>query len=245
MHIKLCDFIFKAKQLIKPNKNSNILVSSFKSFDSTSYDSGIDNSSSSINYSSKNNQPKISISSSSCSFNEDSSVTPSSIFSIPLSNLENIDQVYSAPISFNLSDSSSSKNSSYNYLISPTDESGYLIPINLINNFNKKITKPQSRVKNTTNIQLTRSFSTRSAYQSAINNSTVESLSYGNHRATICEQLTNEDNFNENIEYIDDQDKKIIFNEYCIKCSGKLIETENSRVNHFIFYLNNEKSLNL
>jgi hypothetical protein len=186
-----------------------------------------------------NNQPKISISSSSYSFNEESSATPSSVFSIPLSNLENYDQVYSTPNSSNLSNSSSSKSSS-SYLTSPTDENGYLVPINLVKNYNKNTTKTETPTKIVTNNHLTRSFSTRSSYQSSAN--IVKSINVDNHRATICEQLNNEentDNNHENIEYIDENDKKIILNEYCIKCNTNLNLNENiSKKVLFMFMLN-------
>jgi hypothetical protein len=225
----------KAKQLIRSNKLGSFSGSSStntqKSFDSC--DSGIDTNLSSSTTSSSSssssggssgftNSSKITASSS-CSFitsfissntsadsaaqlNYTTSKSSTSSGSGSGSGSDNsYDQVYTAPSSSSC-DSASNKTSSSTYLMSPIDESGYLVPVvNL--NFNNKISLLNSQNKATKlsngqsvgcNNQLTRSFSTRSAYatsnnggasagSSHNNNNQILSSKFNQNRVTICE----------------------------------------------------------
>jgi hypothetical protein len=129
--------------------------------------------------------------------------------------LENYDQVYFLPSSS--TNSNSSKTGSSAYLISPLDESGYLVPINNINSSqfsNEKSTEIAFRLskKLNNNHHLTRSFSTRSAFSGSQFQSKNKDLK--NNRATICEQqITN----NAICHTSDD---------LCLKCNSKLDKQE-------------------
>ncbi len=178
---------------MKMNKLTNLPMTQQSSFESC--DSGIDTNSSSstassIKYSVSNssNSSKLSTSSS-CSFatasatatNSDSSSTTSPKSSESNSPNEAVyDPFYSSSSSEN---SNPSKASSSAYLISPLDESGYLVPIVNFSNGTSTSFAPSS-----TPSQLTRSFSTRSAYNSSAPSNPSKKFNFKN-RATICEQI--------------------------------------------------------
>lgn len=90
--------------------------------------------------------------------------------------------------------SASLKNSDSSYLISPIDESGYLVPI-----VNNPILKNMP-LRKSSNSQLIRSFSTRSAYSTQHHNN----QNLMSNRATICEEI------------------RCTHQNYCIRCNSKL-----------------------
>lgn len=131
------------------------------------------------------------------------------------------DQVYSSPSNSSALSTSSSSSSS-GYLMSPLDESGYLVPIvNLIQCCDTSLNKcdiKQKLIQNNDIIQLTRSQSTRSAYTTCSSNLTSSSSFYShfnnNHRATICEKL-------------DDDKSTSVQHNFCIKCNCRLEKSRN------------------
>jgi hypothetical protein len=198
-----------AKQLIKLNKPSTTPATGINSTNTiiiteSSYDSGIES-----NASSKASSISSKISTSStCSFST-SPCSSSSNVNTKLSSNENYDQVYSST-----SNSSSSKNSS-SYLLSPIDESGYLVPIVNFTNTSEHLISQLDHNSSKVflpNSHLTRSFSTRSAYQSTSASNNVKNSNKNKNRATICEN---------NIDY-------------CIKCNCKLNLNDKTRSNKVI-----------
>lgn len=210
-----------ARQLLKnSNKGLNVSQNSFESCDS-----GIDATSNYTreSFDFKNSKFKVP-QSSSCSFITSPYTTPNSenntestytlttskstsFSSSECSNSTSYDPVYS----------STSNSSGSGYLVSPIDESGYLVPIITLTNrpssFSEKRTKPplinsKNRKNRLSNLipscsPLTRSFSTRTAYNPNRTQSTYSSYNPGN-RATICEQITVTDST------------------HCVKCNCKL-----------------------
>ncbi|RNA36230.1 hypothetical protein BpHYR1_049127 [Brachionus plicatilis] len=90
--------------------------------------------------------------------------------------------------------STSLSNSNSSYLVSPVDESGYLVPI---------MSKPMVKklpFRKASNSQLIRSFSTRSAYSTQHNNN----QNVLTNRATICEEIRYNDA------------------DFCIRCNSRL-----------------------
>lgn len=95
--------------------------------------------------------------------------------------------------------------------MSPLDESGYLVPINL--NLNKPLNESGlNNDKKLVGNQLTRSFSTRSAYSSS-NFYNPTSKNILNNRATICEQISTKSDS--------------LTTDYCVKCNAKLNAAQN------------------
>ena len=228
-----------AKQLMRLNKLSNLSPQQ-KSFESC--DSGIDttsstsSTSSSINYS-VSNTSKIS-NFSSCSFpatssNNANNDPASSAASTSKPTLNMADHITYDP--FYSSNSNSSKTSSSAYLISLVDESGYLVPImNYPINSSENSKAVNSDRPNATPLLLTRSFSTRSAYNSShTSNKKLMSSFISNNRATICEQLVP----GEISDGIDELRE-------CVKCNAKLKVSQHrsngnsmSKSNTVIFFL--------
>jgi len=219
-------------------KNSKILQRSIES-----HPSGID-SSTKINTTVSSYSIKMSLPDNLLLQNEPQAETKLPLFSshLKVAN-DTYDQVYSSPSNSNSSAlSSTSSSSSSGYLMSPLDESGYLVPIvNLVNccndSFQKTEIKPAiiSLAKDMptnsadTVAQLTRSQSTRSAYTSCSSNLTSSSSFYsqfngGHHqnRATICEQHSDE----KAIEY----QKNV-----CIKCNCRLDKSKQNVNNNVHF----------
>lgn len=226
-----------ARQLLKnSNKGLNVSQNSFESCDS-----GIDATSNYTrdSFDFKNSKFKVP-QSSSCSFitspytcpsnnsgnNTESTCTlttsKSTSFSSECSNSTSYDQVYSS--------TSNSSSAGSSYLVSPVDESGYLVPIITLTNrpssFSEKrkpslMNSNKNRKNRLSNLipscsPLTRSFSTRTAYNPNKPQSPYSSYNPGN-RATICEQITVNDST------------------HCVKCNCKLnLKTTNSdgRISH-------------
>ena len=235
----LSNFICKARQLMKSSK---ILQRSIDSQTESMHKINTTVSS----YSVKMSLPESLLLLQQQQQHEPQAATKSPSFSSHLKVTNNTyDQVYSSPSNSNSSAlSSASSSSSSGYLMSPLDESGYLVPIiNLVNccneSFQRTEVKPaivsSAKAMPATNssadpvAQLTRSQSTRSAYTSCSSNLTSSSSFYsqfngGHHqnRATICEQQTDE----KAIEY-----RKNV----CIKCNCRLDKSKQNVNNNVHF----------
>lgn len=196
-----------AKQFIRLNKlsSSSIHAPTGLVHHRESCDSGIDLSTA---ISSKNTTMSTS---SSCSFIMNKSPNselsnPNNDILLSSSNNTDYDPNYSSSSSSSNANSKSSNASSTSYLISPVDESGYLVPI--VTNFKSNLTNSQQQVN------LIRSFSTRSAYNSSAAATTAYRVIKHN-RATICEQIGGSKQ--------NEQEETNQFRLVCSKCCTNLI----------------------